>query len=675
VATPSDAPPSQVPPESPQPGRPRRGHRKPKRRRWWLRILLGFFLLVILAGAGGAYVVYRAYKEVRAISIPMETIRLNLAKARASLAHGKVPVGDPLAEAAAATATVRARIAHAGSAYRWVAKAPVLGRPMAALQLELDAANSWAHAAGTARDIVADLLGPKALRGTPGALTGPAPVMRDNVVNLKLISTLPARLQTLIGDLETAGRAIAAIRDVPFYRRLGKVKASALAENASDLALARTALDTARLLPSFLGARGPKRYFFALLNNSDLRATGGAVLGYAFVVADHGRMTMVESGRVHELDDKYGGVHTSVPGPVYWYIQHAHVQPRLANGANYSPNLPVVGKAWYNQLRAITGREFAGAIAIDPVAVAHVLGKRQFDIPTWPVPINGSNLVSVVERGQYDIPKPLQMVLPDELIKNAWPVISKARPFVRTVQALAQMLREKHIQLWAADPKQEALLQSLHWAGQLTPGRGDYFYAVDNKRVANKVDYYSHSAIDYRATLTPKGAAVSTFQFTLTNQTPPNENYHVRGSHLDPYALNRAMISLYLPLRARFESVQPATVAFNPRLSHYAPTGFVEHIEENLRVLIQTIDAWPSHPGVLTFHYVVPGAVRPTPGGGHVYELTVQHQPLLHPAGLTVTVMLPKGAKVTSAPGWKVAGRVATLHTTLTRDFVTRIYF
>jgi hypothetical protein len=78
---------------------------------------------------------------------------------------------------------------------------------------------------------------------------------------------------------------------------------------------------------------------------------------------------------------------------------------------------------------------------------------------------------------------------------------------------------------------------------------------------------------------------------------------------------------------------------------------------------------------VLTFHYVVPGAVRPTPGGGHVYELTVQHQPLLHPAGLTVTVMLPKGAKVTSAPGWKVAGRVATLHTTLTRDFVTRIYF
>ncbi|HEX9235200.1 MAG TPA: hypothetical protein VF972_02850, partial [Actinomycetota bacterium] len=60
---------------------------------------------------------------------------------------------------------------------------------------------------------------------------------------------------------------------------------------------------------------------------------------------------------------------------------------------------------------------------------------------------------------------------------------------------------------------------------------------------------------------------------------------------------------------------------------------------------------------------------------GRVYTLQVQHQPLVSPADLTITVTLPKGTVVRSAPGWVVNGNVATLHTLLDKDLVARITF
>jgi hypothetical protein len=58
-----------------------------------------------------------------------------------------------------------------------------------------------------------------------------------------------------------------------------------------------------------------------------------------------------------------------------------------------------------------------------------------------------------------------------------------------------------------------------------------------------------------------------------------------------------------------------------------------------------------------------------------VYRLTVQHQPMVNPAELTVNVTLPAGSVPKAAAGWTVNGNVATFTTTLTRDFVTSIVF
>jgi len=89
-------------------------------------------------------------------------------------------------------------------------------------------------------------------------------------------------------------------------------------------------------------------------------------------------------------------------------------------------------------------------------------------------------------------------------------------------------------------------------------------------------------------------------------------------------------------------------------------------------VFTQTIAAAPGEPVSVTFRYDVPGAVQPS-GDGHVYELRIHHQPLVNAADLTVSVRLPPGMTLRSAPGWTVRNGVTTFHGALRRNLVLRI--
>jgi hypothetical protein len=211
-------------------------------------------------------------------------------------------------------------------------------------------------------------------------------------------------------------------------------------------------------------------------------------------------------------------------------------------------------------------------------------------------------------------------------------------------------------------------------------GGGDYLNLAYEKRIAGKVDYYVQQDVAYNVTVQPSGGITSTYRLTLQNQTPPGQPGMIAG-FAKPYAVDLAMLNLYVPKRGRVLGVTPRgdfppDVITPSRFSdHVNPKGFLQHDEGDFKVLTQTILAWPGHPGTLTYRYTVPGVIQQTPEG-RVYALTVQHQALARPQTLTVRVTLPSDANVTTlGPGWVLAGNVATYHATLTRDFVTKIVF
>jgi len=211
------------------------------------------------------------------------------------------------------------------------------------------------------------------VRGVP---TNP-PVFTDGVVNVKLIEGLTPQLAEVVRHLQAADREIRAIPSLPFVSSLAQKKADALSKSTEAIRLAQRARSALQLLPSFLGADRPKTYFFALQNNSDQRATGGAVLAYSFMTIDNGRMSLEPGGAIQNAEPKYGFPGIKVPPAVDWYLTHVPKQfPRLSN-LNFTPDFPSNAQAWAALLGQGAKRPIDGAIAVDPVAVAQLLGRRQ----------------------------------------------------------------------------------------------------------------------------------------------------------------------------------------------------------------------------------------------------------------------------------------------------------
>jgi len=616
--------------------------------------VIGLLLLGAIALVGDAYY------QVKKAADPLETIRADLSQARGALAHGKVPRGDPFTAASQAAAKAQSQVDDTNFAFRLIGRIPVLNRPVHAVRLEAEAAGEWAAAAITARDMVLAMLGPKALRGQAQS-EGPAPVFNNGSIDVKLIQTLPDRLGTLIHHLETGRAAIERIRPIPFYSRLTRSKERSLAEVDQNIALAQNGLQAARLLPAFLGADGPKTYFLALQNNSDLRATGGAVLAFAFVTIDRGKLSLTGGGPIADEEPRFGYQGVPLPAGVSWYLHNVPLQhPRIAN-LNWTPDFPTDAQAWASLLENGAGRPVDGAIALDPIGIAGLLGNRKIKVESYPDAITGENAVEVIENDQYRLDGPQRQAFPSELIDAAWPVLKNLHPLVKGLQQFGTALKEKHIQMWSSNAEQEALLAKLGWDGGIRVGKGDYLQVVDNKLRVDKVDYYTHTAITYDVQIGGSGGMTSTAKVALTNMTPPGQPHAIAGPPDHPYGLNAVLLGLYVPKGVTLISETPQT-------------GYPVHIEGDTKVFTRRFAVLAGKTGTGVFSYSMPGVIRST-AGSRLYELTVQHQPLVNPATLTVTVTLPAGTTVKSAPGWTVKGNVATYQGVLTQDLHLSIVY
>src|SRR5207302_6412478 len=274
--------------------------------------------------------------------------------------------------------------------FRLTGALPFLGRPIKAARIGAAAAGEAAQAATTIRAMATALL------GSPTGGDGHSPVFANGTVDIGLWQGIVPKLQSLIDHLQAAKRDIAAIPDVPFAHDLPDLKAKAIAESDRAIALADQAVVGARLLPSFFGADGPKTYFLAMQNNADQRATGGDVLAYGFVRIDHGHLSLLAGGGIRDIDNPQGFSHVDLPPDLTWYLSHVTPRPprRIAN-INLTPNFPVVAQAWSSLLKRATGRQIDGAFAIDPIAIAQLLGDRALHVDAFFRTLNAGNLVKM----------------------------------------------------------------------------------------------------------------------------------------------------------------------------------------------------------------------------------------------------------------------------------------
>ncbi len=634
--------------------RKRRSSRHNRRRRIRrivkITLLVGFFLLIGVGVAVGDayYQSYKVYEEVRGL-IP------RLTGARVALASGDVPPTQPFDEITAIADHAQEMVESARFTFRLTGALPIVNRPVKAVTLAVGAMKEESTAAGIIRDLLADTLGePVESRFKATA----APIYHGGQADIELIQSLPPRLEELIVHLKAADQAISGLPHIPLLEQLDELRATASVESKRAIDLANGALTGARLLPTFLGADGPRTYFFAMQNNSDQRATGGAVLAYALIRANKGKIDLVGGGGITDVDKPFG-FDVKLPPEVQWYIDNVEgAYPRIAN-PNFSPDFPASARAWEILVPRALGQKIDGVIGIDPVFMGQLLGQASIDVPSYPDPITGENAVLAIENQQYLLTSEQQRAFPGELIGAAWQLLSNPPNVIKAGQRLGLGLRSKRMQIWSKDASEEKLLTELGWDGSVQVSPGDYLYVTDSKLLANKVDYYTHPSIEYDVKIQANGGIKSTVTITLDNRTPSDLPNSIVGPNA--YALNKALVGAYVPKRAKLVSANPEG-------------GPPVHTEGDASVFLRIVKALPDNPGVVRFTYSVPDVID-TSGADSVYRLRIQHQPMVNLAAVTVKVTLPDRKTVTSAPGWTVDGSSATYQVDLDRDIDLEIHF
>jgi uncharacterized protein DUF4012 len=626
---------------------------------------------VALAVLVGVVVLADAYYQSHRIYKQLEVVLPSLRQASDHLAKGQLPPGDPFRKADQAVQRASRAVDHARITFKIAGVMPFFGRPVHAIRHGVAAAGDVTSAALITQRAVTRLLGDAARK--PGSVrAADTPVYRGGKLDVKLLEGLTQWLQEALTRLRAAGRQIQAIPSIPFIPRVAEVREQAATDASRAIHLAERMLSGVRLVPSFLGAQEKKTYLVALGNEADLRGPGGAPLAYAIVTADRGRFELVAGGGINDIrvDPRSLSPHAPrreidvpLPSDVAWYIDHINEAYPWIGTANFTPNYPLVAEVWARMVSKVTGRSIDGVIQMDQTAVAQMLGPRRIRLASYPRPITGQNLVDVVSHDQYLLPLADQIAFPTELIKAAWPRLIDPGPLQTALSGIGQSLAQKRIQLWSSDPDLQRQLARLGWDGALRTGRGDYLSVVDNKLVANKVDYYSRLAIDYDVTIDRSGNAKAVLQVTLTNDSPPAlpriiANPVGKGG----YAVNRALMLALVPRQAELvESVRAS--------------GFPDHIEAGARVFARILEARPGKATTMRLEYSTAGVVDSS-GAGNIYRLAIQHQPRITPADLRIRVTLPAGTAIREVPrGWIVKGNVLTLETQLTRDVAQEIVF
>jgi hypothetical protein len=391
-----------------------------------------------------------------------------------------------------------------------------------------------------------------------------------------------------------------------------------------------TTLQGAQVAESSLGYDRPQRYFIAVQNNAESRATGGYIANYGILVADKGRLTLPDFRRTAEFDLPPAPHRTLHASKEYANRYSRFDVSREWTNVNMSPDLPTVARVMADQYKQFSGTTIDGVIAVDPIALSHLLRLTgPVRVEGWPTPITAANVVPITLHDEYiaydkqldnriDFIGRVAKTVFDRLTNGGLTDLIKAGNVVHDATA------SRHLQFWSATPSAQRFFAGTHSAGAVGSVRGDALMVTTQNAAANKLDYYLHRDVAYDAKVTRDGGDLrvdATLTVKLRNDAPATgEPKYVIGPYDGRFKAgeNRLFVTVYSPLNATSATVdgQPLELAGAPELGRLAHSAFVD------------LPAGTTRTVVLHLRGVV--------AGGGPYRLDVIRQPLVYDDTLAV---------------------------------------
>ena len=272
------------------------------------------------------------------------------------------------------------------------------------------------------------------------------------------------------------------------------------------------------LLPTMLGAEGPRSYVVAMQNNAEIRSSGGIVGAAALITADAGQIRIVRNASSAdfptldtplEVSESTLALFEEQPGR---YIQNTTSVPDFPEAAQ------LIANRWIQQF----GGAVDGVIAVDTVLAQHLLSATG-PVTVGPFTIDEDNVLAFLLSEIYSaVPDPAAQ---DVVFAQASAALLAAAlssgQTPALLGALAESADEGRIRIWSAHENEQAILAETALAGTLPTDAEDAVWvgALFNDTTGGKMDYYADAAFTI-ATGVCSGAPTTRVQVTWTNDAP-----------------------------------------------------------------------------------------------------------------------------------------------------------
>lgn len=557
-------------------------------RRPWRAVLLTAAALFLVGGLGLAYTAYQVNRHLRDAQVAVALLRADLVSPSAPAPRIAEHLSMVQRESAAARSLTDGPL--------WGAPAflPVVGKPFVTVRGAADAVDDLAtEVLPDLRAVHRDVLGGKLSAGH-GSIDLTPLVAAQQPVNHASLAT--EAILDGVRSLPTTG-----------LEPVDSARATLLAQVTELSGQLRTTRDTVNLLPSMLGAHGPRRYIMAFENNAEARGLGGMPGGYAILRADKGKVSFEHFG----IDSDFGSLKVPTTGFDADFLSHyegADVGSFFAN-ATVSPHFPYAADLMLRFWQAKTGERLDGAIATDPSALAMLLkavGPARMSDGTM---VTAENAVALSEREAYarfDNQKERKRFLVDLSKAVAAHVLSQGPSNASAVaKALGNAIDERRLLVYSSVPTEESLLGKYPVAGRLDDTGGLFSGVVINNGGGNKLDYYLARDVTYAAAC-PGPQPTATVTIKLTNTAPATGLGSYAAGTADPaqagqpLGMSRLLVGYYATKGAYFK---------HPTLDG-RPTFLTTDTERGRPVFTATVDIPPGATRTLVLHIEEPAAAR-----------------------------------------------------------------
>ena len=515
----------------------------------------------------------------------------------------------------AADRTAEAHRLTTGPAWYAAAHLPVLGDPIRTVRGAAEASDR----------LTRDVLSP--LAGTAGELVSGAGADGGHLDLTALRRAAPA--------LREASRSASDVRaDVASLPRSTWLPAAdrarfLLVEQLDRLVPATVeAAAAARVMPSMLGEKSPRRYLVVFENTAEARGTGGLPGAFAILTADRGRLRFEHFGNDSELSKVRASIDL---GAEYTAMYGRHAPTRVWANSNISPHFPHAARIWSAMWQEHSGQRLDGAFALDPGALAGLLTAAGPAMLPDGTAVTAANVVDLTERTSY-------AVFTDTAERKAY-FLDVARATSKVLlgsvdhparrsalfAALRGQLREGRVKVWSAHPTEQRELAAHPFGGVLPNGPAPFAGLVVNNAAGTKLDYYLDRRMEWTAGRCTQDGRAVTVTTSLTNRAPGSglPAYVTQRVDRPPYETgpgdNRLLVSYYATQGARLARAtvdgRPAMLNQMVERGHPVYTVDVELPRGATRTLVLELVERPSDrpPTVLHQQLVQPLRVTAPP--------------------------------------------------------------